>query len=238
MIGVTFGIKHSYDDFGLILSSKEIGLPEPKLEKVSVIGRNGDIDLTDALCDTVTYNNRLLSFTFSLPNAHVYWTRVLSDLSNYLHGKRMRVILDADKTFYYYGRCAINSFKTNKTLGIIVVDCDVEPYKIEVNSASDPWLWDPFSFVDGIIHQIEYTLSATTQTIDLINRAKVVSPTFTISAGGAVMITHNADIYSIIADANASKTVTIYDIRLQEGDNYITAVGTGTLRITYRGGSL
>ena len=47
--GVTFGIKHSYEDFGLILSSKEIGLPTPKTESVSVIGRNGNLDLTDAL---------------------------------------------------------------------------------------------------------------------------------------------------------------------------------------------
>ena len=57
-----------------------------------------------------------------------------------------------DKTFYYWGRCTINKFKTDRTLAIITVDCDVEPYKIETNSASEPWLWDVFSFVNGIIH--------------------------------------------------------------------------------------
>lgn len=140
--GVTFGIKHSYEDFGLILSSKEIGLPTPKTESVSVIGRNGDLDLTDALGDDVKFENRKLSFTFSLLNGARDWAATLSNLSNYLHGKKMRIVMDADKTFYYWGRCTINKFKTDRTLAIITVDCDVEPYKIETNSASEPWLWD------------------------------------------------------------------------------------------------
>ena len=93
--GVTFGTKHSYKDFGLILSSKDIGLPEPKVETVSVIGRNGDLDLTDALGDDVKFNNRKLEFVFSLLNGARDWTAVLSNLSNYLHGK---------KNAYYYGR--------------------------------------------------------------------------------------------------------------------------------------
>ena len=75
--GVTFGIKHSYEDFGLILSSKEIGLPTPKTESVSVIGRNGDLDLSD----DVKFENRKLSFTFSLLNGARDWTATLSNLS-------------------------------------------------------------------------------------------------------------------------------------------------------------
>lgn len=101
--GVTFGIKHSYEDFGLILSSKEIGLPTPKTESVSVIGRNGDLDLTDALGDDVKFENRKLSFTFSLLNGARDWTATLSNLSNYLHGKKMRIVMDADKTFLLLG---------------------------------------------------------------------------------------------------------------------------------------
>ena len=42
---VTFGTKNSYDDFGLILTDKNIGFPEPKLEEGDVIGADGVIDL-------------------------------------------------------------------------------------------------------------------------------------------------------------------------------------------------
>lgn len=228
--GVTFGTKHSYKDFGLILSSKDIGLPEPKVETVSVIGRNGDLDLTDALGGDVKFNNRKLEFVFLLLNGARDWTAVLSNLSNYLHGKKMRIVMDADKTFYYFGRCTINSFKTDRTLAIITVDCDVEPYKIETNSASEPWLWDVFSFVNGIIHVNEVKVTGSAN-VNLINRAKIVSPTFTCSA--AMQVTHGSDTY----DLPAGKT-TVYDIRLQEGDNYVTFTGNGTVKISYRGGSL
>ncbi len=230
MQGVTFGTKHSYNDFGLILSSKEIGLPEPKTESVSIVGRNGDIDLTEALTDTVTFGNRKITFTFTLLNAHIYWTKVLSEVSNYLHGKKMQIILDADKTFYYYGRCKINQFKTNKTLGTLVVECDVEPYKIEVNGAGTPHVWDTFSFVDGIIYTNEVSVNCSV-TKNLISRAKVVSPTFICSS--AMEVIYNGITYNLPAG-----TTTVYDIRLQEGDNFVTFTGNGTVKISYKSGSL
>lgn len=228
--GITFGTKHSYHDFGLILSEKDIGLPEPKTETVSVIGRNGDLDLTEALGDDVKFENRKLQFKFSLINGAGNWTAVLSNLSNYLHGKKMQIIMDADKTFYYWGRCKINKFQTDRTLAIITVDCDVEPYKVEVNSASEPWIWDTFSFVNGIIHINEVTVSGSL-TVNLINRVKIVSPTFVCSA--AMTVTHEGNTYSL-----PQGTTTVYDIRLKEGDNYVTFKGNGTVKINYRGGSL
>ena len=228
--GVIFGTKHSYDDFGMILSSKDIGIPEPKTETVSIMGRDGELDLTDALGDDVKYKNRNLQFTFSLINGAKDWAAVLSKLSNYLHGKRMRIILDADKTFYYWGRCTINSFKTDCTLAIITIDCDVEPYKREVNSASEPWEWDTFSFVNGIIYINEVTIKGSRE-VNLINQAKGVSPTFECS--DAMEVEHQGNTFNLPAG-----TTTIYDIRLQEGDNYVTFTGNGTVKINYRGGSL
>lgn len=228
--GVTFGTKHSYDDFGLILSSKDLTPPEPKTETVDVIGRNGSIDLTEALGDDVKFNNRKLTLNFTVPNVLTYWSDAFSALANYLHGQKMQIILDADKTFYYYGRCKINQFASNKRIGSIVVECDVEPYKIEVNSASEPWIWDTFSFVNGIIHKTDVTVSGALTT-NLINRRKVVSPTFICSA--AMTVTHNGNTYNLKVGENK-----MYDIRLQEGDNYVTFKGNGTVKINYKGGSL
>ena len=114
MIGVRFGTKHSYDDFGLILSKKEITLPDPKTETVDVFGRDGLLDLSEGLTDDIKFKNRKLTFTFTVPNGLTYWTSALSSISNYLHGRKMQIILDADKTFYYYGRCTIDQFKSDK----------------------------------------------------------------------------------------------------------------------------
>lgn len=228
--GVQFGTKHSYDDFGLILKEKDLSLPKPKTEKVEVTGRNGAIDLTESLVDEVTFENRTIKLTFVVLNGLLYWSDALSKLTNYLHGRKMQIILDADKTFYYYGRCTVNEFKSDRRLATIVVECDVEPFKIEVNGAGMRWMWDTFSFVNGVIHINEVTVSGT-KTVNLLNRRKVVSPTFTCSA--AMTVTFNGVIYNL-----PKGTTTVYDIRLQEGDNNVILKGTGTVKIEYKGGSL
>lgn len=46
-------------------------------------------------------------------------------------------------------------------------------------------------------------------------------------------VTHEGNTYSLPAGET-----TVYDIRLQEGDNYVTFTGNGTVKISYRGGSL
>ena len=54
MIGVTFGDKHSFDDFGIYLTSKTINPPEPQTNTISVPLRDGSIDLTESLTKRLT----------------------------------------------------------------------------------------------------------------------------------------------------------------------------------------
>ena len=113
---VTFGTKNSYDDFGLILTDKDIGFPEPKLEEVDVIGADGVIDLSEVLNDDIKYKTRKLQFTFTVLKGNKYWASTVADVANYLHGKKLRIQMDFDPAYYYTGRCKINSFKTSKRL--------------------------------------------------------------------------------------------------------------------------
>lgn len=230
MRGVTFGTKHSYDDFGLLLKSKSVGFPEAKLELVDVSGRDGKLDLTDAISDTVKYKNRTLSFVFTKIGNQSDFFEAVETVANYLHGEKMRVILDDDPAYYYYGRCKVNKFQTDKKTATIQVDVDAEPYKMEINSAGQRWQWDTFNFRYGVIHTSEFTISGS-QTVNLINLKKVVSPTFTCSA--AMTVTFNSVVYDLVAGEQ-----TIYDIRLREGNNYLTFNGTGTVSVRYEGGCL
>lgn len=227
---VTFGTKNSYTDFGLILTSKEIGLPEPKTEIVEIAGANGVIDLTEALTDDIKYNQRQLEFTFTVIDHINGWSGILSEVTNYLHGKKLRIQLDWDKNYYYEGRCKVNQFKSDKRLATIVVEADVDPYKLEVNSSSTPWIWDTFSFIDGIIYLNIVDVNGS-NTVNLLNRRKIVSPTFTTSA--SMTVTFEGITYNL-----PKGTTTVLDIRLQEGNNYVTFRGNGTVTIDYKGGSL
>lgn len=227
---VTFGTKNSYDDFGLILTDKDIGFPEPKLEEVNVIGADGVIDLSEVLNDDIKYKTRKLQFTFTVLKGNKYWASTVADVANYLHGKKLRIQMDFDPAYYYTGRCKINSFKTSKRLCTITIDAECEPYRLDINGNSEKWLWDTFSFQNGFIRVNAVTVNGSLQ-VNLQNQRKIVSPTFTCST--AMTVTFDGVTYNL----PKGKTQ-VLGIRLQYGTNYVTFKGNGTVKIEYQGGAL
>lgn len=227
---VTFGTKNSYDDFGLILTDKNIGFPEPKLEEVDVIGADGVIDLSEVLNDDIKYKTRKLQFTFTVLKGNKYWASTVADVANYLHGKKLRIQMDFDPAYYYTGRCKINSFKTSKRLCTITIDAECEPYRLDINGNSEKWLWDTFSFQNGFIRVNAVTVNGSLQ-VNLQNQRKIVSPTFTCST--AMTVTFDGVTYNL----PKGKTQ-VLGIRLQYGTNYVTFKGNGTVKIEYQGGAL
>lgn len=227
---VTFGTKNSYDDFGLILTDKDIGFPEPKLEEVDVIGTDGVIDLSEVLNDDIKYKTRKLQFTFTVLKGNKYWASTVADVANYLHGKKLRIQMDFDPAYYYTGRCKINSFKTSKRLCTITIDAECEPYRLDINGNGEKWLWDTFSFQNGFIRVNTVTVNGSLQ-VNLQNQRKIVSPTFTCST--AMTVTFDGVTYNL----PKGKTQ-VLGIRLQYGTNYVTFKGNGTVKIEYQGGAL
>lgn len=227
---VTFGTKNSYDDFGLILTDKDIGFPEPKLEEVDVIGADGVIDLSEVLNDDIKYKTRKLQFTFTVLKGNKYWASTVADIANYLHGKKLRIQMDFDPAYYYTGRCKINSFKTSKRLCTITIDAECEPYRLDINGNGEKWLWDTFSFQNGFIRVNAVTVNGSLQ-VSLQNQRKIVSPTFTCST--AMTVTFDGVTYNL----PKGKTQ-VLGIRLQYGTNYVTFKGNGTVKIEYQGGAL
>ena len=227
---VTFGTKNSYDDFGLILTDKDIGFPEPKLEEVDVIGADGVIDLSEVLNDDIKYKTRKLEFTFTVLKGNKYWASTVADVANYLHGKKLRIQMDVDPAYYYTGRCKINSFKTSKRLCTITIDAECEPYRLDINGNGEKWLWDTFNFQNGFIRVNAVTVNGSLQ-VNLQNQRKIVSPTFTCST--AMTVTFDGVTYNL----PKGKTQ-VLGIRLQYGTNYVTFKGNGTVKIEYQGGAL
>ena len=227
---VTFGTKNSYDDFGLILTDKDIGFPEPKLEEVDVIGADGVIDLSEVLNDDIKYKTRKLQFTFTVLKGNKYWASTVADVANYLHGKKLRIQMDFDPAYYYTGRCKINSFKTSKRLCTITIDAECEPYRLDINGNGEKWLWDTFSFQNGFIRVNAVTVNGSLK-VNSQNQRKIVSPTFTCST--AMTVTFDGVTYNL-----PNGKTQVLGIRLQYGTNYVTFKGNGTVKIEYQGGAL
>lgn len=129
MKGVKFGGLHSCDEWGLILSEKELKSPDTKTYTVELEGGNGVLDFTEFF-GAVKYENRKLTFKFIKPQiVPDGFLTLYSLVQDTLHGKKMQVILDDDPAYFYYGRVSVNEWKSNKGIGEIVIEVDAEPYK-------------------------------------------------------------------------------------------------------------
>ena len=152
---IIFGDKHTFRDWKLMPTSRPLfNPPEPKTKYIELPGGNGSVDLTESLTGYPVYENRKGSLEFVVINDewerwHTRYTKIME----YLHGRKMRAILDDDPNFYYEGRFNVSSWDSNNdgTWSNITIDYDVDPFKWSVLSSLDDWLWDPFNFYTGVI---------------------------------------------------------------------------------------
>lgn len=213
MNGVKFGDKHTFDDWGLVLTEKSIGLPEPKTSGVEMEGADGEIDTSEVLTGEIKFSNRPLMFKFTLMDKYEDFHDKVTAIANYLHGRKMRITLDEDNLCYYYGRCTINEWLTDRRIGQIAISCDCEPYKYDLNESV-----------------ITATINGETK-VYVYGKRKTVCPTITV-AGTVILKVGNESVELTTGEH------TILDFYIREGDNTLTFEGNGTIEISYIGGEL
>ena len=207
------GDKSAYDEWNIILTKTEIPIPTVKTSTVEIKGADGVLDLSEVLTGEVRYNNRTMKLTVEMLNDNDYYG-LITEISNYLHGKMVTVTLSNDEEYYYKGRASINSWECVKRKGTIVITVDCEPYKYQ---------------------QLEtvMTVSVTNQlkTITLINSRKRVCPKLTVT--GTITLTIDGVDYELSEGKHQ-----LINFKLHEGNNAVKVRGNGTLVITYRQGAL
>lgn len=232
-LGVQIGEKHTLKDWNLGWTGVTLGFPEPKTYEQEVPGADGTLDLTDAICaGDVKYKNRSLSLEFEAPDRDFFqWALLISEISNYLLGKRMKIILDNDPGFYYMGRLKVDVEKTDRELSAITLSGDVDPYKMEIYSSTEDYLWDDFDFERGIARDYREIEVNGTYELTIPGRRKRVIPQFTCS--NKMTVTHGESTYSLPEGKSR-----VFDIWIGEGNHVLTFKGNGTVTVDYRGGSL
>lgn len=230
MLGVTFDGKHSWRDYGLILTSTLTPSPPVKKHEVDIPGADGVLDLSEAL-GGVRYSQRTITMTFAF--AAGYWYRYTknSEIANAIHGKRMKIILDDDPNYYYYGRVNFDSWTVDKSLGLLSFTMTADPYKYDLISTTDAWLWDTFSFKDGIIRNYKNMIVDGEQKIRILGSPKRTIPVI-ISDVDMTLIFQGKE-YQIVAGKNK-----IYEIAIGPSEYVLQFRGNGTVSIEYRGGML
>lgn len=215
MKGVLFGDKHSYTDFGLVLNSKDIALPEPKLYIVDVPCADGSLDLSTALTGgDIKYKNRLIKLEFTVLKPWNQLEILRSTIANHLHGKIMKVIFDADYDFYYTGRCKIKSFNTSKIPATATIEVDAEPYK--------------FNIEETVISE---TVSGE-KTIYIDEQEMKVVPTITVSSDMTVI--YKSKLFQLHTGDNIIPEIVLSSAE----NNELKFNGSGSVSIKFRGGEL
>lgn len=239
--GVTFGEKHSYRDWGLFPKSRPvISPPDPKTIHVDIPGADGSIDLTESLTGEVVYKNRTIKCEFVVIQNRVRWSEVYSSVMDYLHGRKMKIIFDEDPFYYYTGRLKVNEWKSDKATSLIVIEGEVEPYKYEITSSIENWIWDSFNFETGnILPNMKNMVINGTWDLNFQNSRKSVIPTFTVTStdgtGMTASVSNKKGITNITLPDGVTKNPLFV---LYEGSNTISVRGYGTITIDFRKGRL
>lgn len=205
--------KSAYDEWGIVLTKSEISLPTPKTSMINIKGADGSLDLSEALTGDILYNNRTIKLTFEMVDDTDYFN-LISNISNYLHGRIITVRLTKDEDYYYIGRASINEWECVKRKGTIVITIECEPYKYAVTET---------------VRTI--TVSNQTKTITLPNNRKKICPN--INATGTVKLIVGDVEYDLVEGEQQ-----LISFVLIEGDNIVKISGNGTVIITYRQGAL
>ena len=210
MKGITFGDYHTWNDFGLVVNSREISAPKPKTHYVDIEGANGSLDFTEAFGD-IKYDRRTLKYKVtSLVPRKEFWTK-FTEIQNALHGRELRITDDEDPDYYYIGRVTIDKWSIDKVIGSFTITVDAEPFKYH-------------------LYETVRTVSFTAGSVLVFpNDRMSVNPLITVSV--PVTFDFNGVTYTI---NNSTE-----DLLFLEGNNVLTIQqGEGSMTVSYLEGAL
>lgn len=220
--------KYKMGDFGLKLLGVDLGTPSVRKSTVTIPGRNGALDLTEAITGFPVYDNATHKLTFDFKDGtYSTWLSKASDIRGKLHGRRLPVIF-GDDGYYYDARVIVDSSKLNQHYSQIVVTLDAEPYKLARKTSLDDWEWDSFNFETDIIR--DYKNIPVPGEITVVGDVMPTGCVFEASA--AVTVTYDGKSYQIPKGHS-----TVPDILITEGIHTMQFKGDGgTVSVEYRGG--
>lgn len=157
MKGIKFDGKHSYTDYGMWLNSYEIGAAEPNLKLVTVPGMETPLDFTEYF-GGVTYNSREIKMQFTFTADRFSLSAAYAALQNGINGRRVKIILDDDKDYYYSGRCSVGALQPDGQLGTVEVTAQCDPYRYKVKPKTATCSGDTLYNLGGYNKQIHATV--------------------------------------------------------------------------------
>jgi predicted phage tail component-like protein len=232
---MTIGTKNTWDDWGLIPSSRpKFAPPQQKTSTVDIQGGDGVIDMSESLTGFPVYNNREGSFEFYVvmdcpQNQSKKWIDIYEEISGYLHGKNFTIVLDDDPDWYYEGRLSVNDWDSanDGTGSTITINYSVKPYKLYKDPVVQTYTFEDSSGAINITSLLD-RMPVTPDSI--LTSGEDVSLEFTDSDGSHtyVELKSGSRKYYEITFCKLYRDVQIW----------LTASGSASVTITFRNGRL
>lgn len=202
---------NTFYNWRLILTAKAVTPPQPKTKYISIDGMSGTLDLSEALTGEITYEDRTISASFLLSEGtYKERNKVLRDIINNLHGRKVKIIEPDDPTHYFYGRVTVKVLNNKLSHG-----------EISIEAICDPWRYS----VTAITRRVEINDKAVDVVINN-NGAKTLNPKITVT--GSVEIAFDKGKVSL-----TDGTYKVSDLRLYAGANLLKISGRGVVIFKY-----
>ena len=212
---VYFDNAATFNEWGVYLSSIDLGDPKPKEIYVEIPNGDGALDLTEALTGDVHYESRPIEMVFTI-KPETYSVQLARRIRSFLNGQRRIIRWDDEPGYHLIGRCATTLQKD----GVL--------WLLTVRATCQPWL-----YVNEPTTRNVTMGAAGTITLNLQNERKRVIPTIVTSA--AVTVVFDGTSTSLNAGTHR-----VTNIALSYGDNLLTITGAEgtTVLFEYQEGAL
>ena len=230
--GITFNGKHSWNDFGLRITDREIGFPSKEKIKVKVPFSNVEYDFSE-LYGSQTYTDRELKYSFKVIektglNVKERINLTKSILANWFmssHGKQ-KLYDDAIPGYYFLAEVEGDmSFQENWDTGVLTATFNAYPFMI-CDHPEGYDIWDEFNFELDISQQVQFVVNGSLQ-VTLINPGVPdVIPNITTTS--AMTILKDGITYNVPAGESQSS-----DFALHSGENTLNISGNGSISFLF-----
>lgn len=211
-----------------------IPMPAPKVNTIDVPWASGSIDLSEVTGQVNYEDRKKIEFNFVLYDGNYEkWAVMLTEIAMWIHGKKVKVIVDNDIGFYYMCRLEVDGKKTNKVTGQVSLTGTAEPFKYEIQASDEDWLWDPFNFETGVIREnlIDIVIGDANKNVTIYGGGIPTVPEFIVTEAKDLTLFFGNRVY----DMSSPGTYRVPAVKVGADDVRLNFTGTGRLSIRYRG---
>lgn len=226
--GITKGNKHSYNDFGLRMISRELNPPSKNKVKETVPFLNGSYDFS-SLYGGNTYGERKIKYVFDFRYTNkldfISKQTALSEWFN--SGFKEPLYDDLIPGYYFLAECEESIVFSEGH-----IDCEVTvtftAYPFKISTLQDGHdIWDEFNFELDMVQDTKFIINGT-ENIKLYNNSSIeINPSIICSS--EMKIIKGNTTYTLLPGTSRS-----FSFKLDKGLNNLTIIGNGTIEFRFR----